>query len=159
MLETLVKLSRRRIVYNIFGALYVVSETLIYSISADVPHTLLASPNWPQGMKPSSTVSWIVTLPSQYEAELRFVNVSQPKCNDRHTSISVMLLGQEEEVMSRREDQPKQYDLSVPQSFYLNMSNCVPHEGQFKAAVNVILQKKSSKRLNERPESQTKGVL
>lgn len=113
-----------------------------------MPQTLLATPNWPQGMKPSSTVSWIVTLPNQYEADLRFVNVSQPKCVDRHTAITVMLLGREEEIMSRREDESKEYDVSVTESFYLNMSNCIPQEGQFKAVTKIVLQKKSSKRLN-----------
>lgn len=113
-----------------------------------MPQSLLATPNWPQGMRPSSTVSWIVTLPSQYEANLQFVNVSQPNCDDIHTAITVMLLGQEEEIMSRREDQPKEYDILVPQSFYLNMSNCIPQEGQFIAVTKIVLQKKSSKHLN-----------
>lgn len=113
-----------------------------------MPQTLLATPNWPQGMKASSTVSWVVTLPSQYEADLRFVNVSQPKCDDRHTAITVMVLGEEEELMSRREDQPKEYDMLVPQSFYLNMSNCEPEKGEFKALTKIILQKKSGRGLS-----------
>lgn len=99
-------------------------------------------------MKPSSTVSWVVTLPSQYEADLLFFNVSQPKCDNSHTDIKVMLLGQEDEILSRREDRPKDYDMLVPESFYLNMSNCIPQEGQFKAMAKIVLQKKSSKRLN-----------
>lgn len=146
-LETPVKLSRRTII-DISGILYVVLETFIYRISPEVPQTLLATPNWPQGMKPSSTVSWVVSVPSQYEAHLRFTNVSQPKCDDRHTAIKVMLLGEEEELLSRREDESKDYDLRVPQSFYLNMSNCIPQEGQFKAVVEIALQKKSSEHLN-----------
>ncbi|XP_056876742.1 CUB domain-containing protein 1-like [Takifugu flavidus] len=118
-----------------------IPETVIYRISPEEPQTLLATPNWPQGMKPSSTVSWIVTLPSQYQAHLQFLNVSQPKCNDRHTAIRVKLLGQEEELLSRREDEPTE-DLLLPQSFYLNMSNCIPEEGEFKAMTRIILQKK-----------------
>lgn len=113
-----------------------------------MPQTLLATPNWPQGMKPSSTVSWIVTLPNQYEADLQFVNVSQPKCDDRHTAIKVMLLAGEEEIMSRREDEPREYDVLVTESFYLNMSNCIPQEGQFKAVTKIVLKNKPSKRLN-----------
>lgn len=97
-------------------------------------------------MKPSSTVSWIVTLPNNYQADLKFDNVTQPKCNDRHTAIKVKLLGQEEEIMSRREDQPTE-DLLIPQSFYLNMSNCIPEEGQFKAVTKIVLQKKPGKYL------------
>lgn len=111
-----------------------------------MPQSLLATPNWPEGMKPSSTVSWIVTLPSQYQAHLRFVNVSQPKCDDTHSAISVMLLGQEEELLSRREDQPKEIDVLVPQSFYLNVSNCIPQEGQLRAVVKIALQENSSER-------------
>lgn len=135
---------------NISAILCIVLDTFIYRISPEEPQTLLATPNWPQGMKPSSTVSWIVTLPSHYEADLRFLNVSQPKCDNSHTAIKVMLLGREDEIMSRREDQPKDYDLLVPESFYLNMSNCIPQEGQFKAVTKIVLRKKSSKRLNER---------
>lgn len=100
-------------------------------------------------MKPSSTVSWIVTLPSQYQAELQFLNVSQPKCNDRHTAIKVRLLGQEEELMSRREDEVTEDSLVLPQSFYLNMSNCIPEDGQFKAMTRIILQQKTSKHFPE----------
>lgn len=107
--------------------------------------TVLATPNWPQGMRPSSTVSWIVTLPSQYQADVQFVNISQPKCNDRHTAIKVKMLGQEEEIMSRREDEQAEDKLLVPQSFYLNMSNCITEEGQFGAVAKIVLQKKSSK--------------
>lgn len=101
-------------------------------------------------MKPSSTVSWIVTLPSQFQADL-FLNESQPKCDDRHTAIKVKLLGQEEELMSRREDEPVEDSLLLPQSFYLNMSNCIPEKGQFKAMARIILQKKSGKHFNELP--------
>lgn len=106
--------------------------------------TLLASPNWPQGMKPLSTVSWIVTFPSQYQAHVQFMNISQPKCEDRHTCIDVKLLGQEEEFMSRREDQKELTNLTVPQSFYLNMSNCQLEKGRFGAVAQIVLQKNTS---------------
>nr|XP_046272936.1 CUB domain-containing protein 1-like [Scatophagus argus] len=122
-----------------------IPETIIYRVSADVSSpTLLATPNWPQGMRPFSTVSWIVTLPSQYQAIMQFVNISQPKCNDRHTAIKVKMLGQEEELMSRREDEPAEEKLMVPESFYLNMSNCIPEEGQFGAVTKIVLQKKTN---------------
>lgn len=104
----------------------------------------MATPNWPEGMAAFSTVSWIVTLPSQYQAALQFVNISQPKCKERHTSIKVKMLGQEEEIMSRREDEEAEDRLNVPQSFYLNMSNCIPEEGEFGAVAKISLQKKSS---------------
>lgn len=120
-----------------------IPETIIYRVSpkASSP-TLLATPNWPQGMKPSSTVSWIVSLPSQYKALMQFVNISQPKCGDRHTAIKVKMLGYEEEIMSRREDEEAENKLEVPHSFSLNMSNCIPEEGQFGAVTKIVLQKK-----------------
>lgn len=112
--------------------------------------TQLATPNWPKGMTPSSTVSWIVTLPSQYQAQLQFVNVSQPKCHKRHTGIKVQMLGYEEEMMSRRGDEQIEEKLLVPHSFYLNMSNCVPETGHFGAVTKIVLQKKKSKKALER---------
>lgn len=122
------------------------SETIIYKVSPMISSpTQLVTPGWPQGMRPSSTISWIVTIPSQYQAHVQFVNISQPKCNDRHTFITVQMLGQNEEILSRREDEPRVDELSVPQSFYLNMSNCIPEEGQFGAVTKIILQKKTSK--------------
>lgn len=122
-----------------------IPETVIYRVTPKVSSpTLLATPNWPKGMKPFSTVSWIVTVPSQYQAHMQFVNVSQPKCNDRHTSMKVKMLGYEEEMMSRREDETPADKLVVPYSFYLNMSNCIPEEGDFGAVTKINLQKKNN---------------
>ncbi|XP_047461686.1 CUB domain-containing protein 1 [Mugil cephalus] len=119
-----------------------IRETIIYRVNPKTSQTLLATPNWPEGMKPFSTISWIVTLPSQYQAHLRF-NVSNPKCGDRHTCVKVMMLGYEEEMMSRREDEEVE-DLMVPYSFYLNLSNCLPEEGHFGAVTTIVLEKKSN---------------
>lgn len=94
-------------------------------------------------MKPFSTVSWIVTLPSQYQAHVKF-NVSTPKCKDRHTCVKVKVLGKEEELMSRREDEEVE-DLVVPHSFYLNLSNCLPEKDHFGVLTTIALEKKSSK--------------
>ncbi|XP_040909666.1 CUB domain-containing protein 1 [Toxotes jaculatrix] len=122
-----------------------ISETIIYRVSPNtLTPNLLATPNWPEGMRPSSTVSWIVTLPSQYQAHMQFVNVSQPKCLDWHTAITVKMLGYEEEILSRREDEQAKDKLLVPQSFYLNMSNCIPEEGHFGAVTEIVLQKKTN---------------
>ncbi|KAM9838797.1 CUB domain-containing protein 1 isoform 2-T2 [Aulostomus maculatus] len=121
-----------------------IPETIIYRVSPRMSSpTMLATPNWPNGMKPSSTVSWIVTLPSQYQAHMQF-NVSQPKCQVKHTAIKVQMLGFEEELMSRREDEQVEDKLLVPQSFYLNMSNCVPEDKHFGALTKIVLQKKSN---------------
>ncbi|TNN61844.1 CUB domain-containing protein 1 [Liparis tanakae] len=122
-----------------------ISEDIIYHVSPEESSpTRLATPNWPLGMRHSSTVSWIVSVPSQYEAHVHFVNLSQPKCADRHTAIKVMMLGEEEEMFSRREDEEAEDKLMVPRSFYLNMSNCEPEEGHFGAVTNIVLQKKSN---------------
>lgn len=86
-----------------------------------------------------------MALPSQYKAHLQFVNVSQPKCAEKHTGISVKMLGYEEELMSRREDEQAEDKLLVPHSFYLNMSNCMPEGGHFGVMTKIILQKKTSK--------------
>lgn len=119
-------------------------------MSPKEPETLLATPNWPEGMRPWSTVSWVVSLPGQHSADLRFLNVSQPKCLDRHTALTVKLLERRKEILRRSEDpKPKDgdYDLEVPESFYLTMSNCEPQEGQFGAMAKIILQKEPSKLL------------
>ncbi|XP_022602881.1 CUB domain-containing protein 1-like [Seriola dumerili] len=122
-----------------------IPETIIYRVNPGIlSPTLLATPNWPQGMKPSSTMSWIVTVPSHYQAHVQFVNVSQPKCLERHTAIIVKMLGYEEELMSRREDEQAEDKLLIPQSFYLNMSNCIPEEGHFGAVTKIVLQRKTN---------------
>lgn len=106
---------------------------------------MLASPNWPQGMTSFSSMSWIVTLPSEYQADIQFVNVSQPECQEGHTGIMVKMLGYEEEILSVREDDQPVKTLSVPKSFYLNMSNCVPEGGSFGVLTKIVLKKTSSK--------------
>ncbi|XP_077405296.1 CUB domain-containing protein 1 [Vanacampus margaritifer] len=122
-----------------------IPETIIYQVS---PHmsspTLLVTPNWPKGMRPSSTVSWIVSLPSGYQAQVQFANVSQPKCDDRHTAIKVKMLDSEEEILSRREDEKTDDKLLVPKSFYLNMSNCIPEDGNFGAVTEIVLEPKNN---------------
>ncbi|XP_037330983.2 CUB domain-containing protein 1 isoform X1 [Pungitius pungitius] len=122
-----------------------IPETIIYRVSPEESSpTLLATPNWPGGMRASSTVSWLVTVPSQYEAHLQFLNVSQPRCRERHTDFTVKLLGDEEELISRREDEAPVDKLTVSRSFYLNMSNCIPERGNFGTMTKIVLQKKSN---------------
>ncbi|XP_041867690.1 CUB domain-containing protein 1 isoform X2 [Melanotaenia boesemani] len=122
-----------------------ISETVIYRVDPSMTSpTLLATPNWPLGMKSLSTVSWIVSVPSQYQAQLVFVNISLPRCEDIHTSLTVKMLGYEEELMSRREDEEMENNLLVPHSFYLNMSNCIPEERHFGIVTKIVLQRKSN---------------
>uniref|UniRef100_A0A667XCQ0 CUB domain containing protein 1 n=1 Tax=Myripristis murdjan TaxID=586833 RepID=A0A667XCQ0_9TELE len=122
-----------------------ISDRIIYRVTPKMSDpALLATPNWPQGMKPSTTVSWIVTLSNRYRAAVQFLNVSQPKCGKSHTGIKVQTLGSKEEMFSRREDEKKEGELTVPESFYLNMSNCLPEEGHFGAVTKVVLEKKTN---------------
>lgn len=59
--------------------------------------------------------------------------------------IKVQKFGSEEELFSRREDEEAADKLSIPGSFYLNMSNCQPESGGFSALSKVMVEKKNSK--------------
>uniref|UniRef100_H2U5L0 CUB domain containing protein 1a n=1 Tax=Takifugu rubripes TaxID=31033 RepID=H2U5L0_TAKRU len=100
----------------------------------------LATPGWPSGMQDDSTISWIVSVPEKMEAHLMFFNLSQPKCHTRHTNIKVLQIGHREEVYSRREDEEAESEITVPGSFYLNMSNCRPERGHFSVITKITLQ-------------------
>lgn len=123
------------------------SERYIFTVSSkkDTP-VLLATPGWPVGMQSYSTVSWIVSVPPKMEAHLMFTNISQPKCSNRHTNIRVQRVGSLEEEYSRREDEDAGRELVVSDSFYLNMSNCMPERGHFSVITKITLQESKSKR-------------
>ncbi|XP_034730679.1 CUB domain-containing protein 1a isoform X1 [Etheostoma cragini] len=125
-----------------------ISETYIFTVSPmrDTP-VLLATPGWPIGMKDYSTVSWIVSVPPKMEAHLMFVNVSQPKCSNRHTDIRVQRVGCPEEEYSRREDEEAKSEITVSDNFYLNMSNCMPEQKDFKVLTKITLQESKNFRL------------
>ena len=97
-------------------------------------------------MQDYATISWIISVPPKMEAHLMFANLSQPKCSKRHTNIKVQRIGSLEEDYSRREDEEAESEITIPESFYLNMSNCVLEEGEFGAMTKIVLQKKTSKR-------------
>ncbi|KAK6323581.1 CUB domain-containing protein 1-like [Coregonus clupeaformis] len=121
-----------------------ISDSIIYTVQPRMGSpALLATPNWPSGMKPYSTVSWIINLPGHLQADLLLTNISQPKCGQGHTFIKVQTLGSPEEILSRREDKESEDKLMVPESFYLNMSNCMPEDGHFSVLSKVTLQKTS----------------
>ena len=84
-------------------------------------------------MKEYSTACWITSFPKKLDAHLTFTKVTQPKCSHRHTSIQVQTLGSQEEMYSRREDEEGESDITIHESFYLNMSNCQPERGSFSA--------------------------
>ncbi|KAM6994540.1 CUB domain-containing protein 1-like [Tautogolabrus adspersus] len=119
-----------------------IPERYIFTVSPkrDAP-VLLASPGWPDGMKSYSTVSWIVSVPPKMEAHLMFANLSQPKCDNSHTNIRVQRVGRLEEEYSRREDEEAEEEITVSESFYLNMSNCLPERGNFSVITKITLQK------------------
>lgn len=102
---------------------------------------LVATPGWPKGMAPLSTVSWIVTVPSRMEARLMFDNFTQPKCQQHHAVIKVRRVSRDEEDYSRREDEMTKSEITVSESFYLNMSNCVPESREFSVVTKITLQK------------------
>lgn len=121
-----------------------ITETIIYAVSPDtMSPTLLATPNWPQGMKSYRTLSWIVMLPDQYKAQLNF-NVTQPKCKEGHTGIDVRTIGNEQPKLSFKEQGPQVVEKLVGESFYLNMSNCEPETGQFSVLTTINLQRKQN---------------
>ncbi len=75
-----------------------------------------------------------------------FANLSQPKCSSRHTNIKVQRVGRPEEDYSRREDEEAESEIIVSESFFLNMSNCIPDRGDFRVITKITLQKSKSKR-------------
>ncbi|XP_027143065.1 CUB domain-containing protein 1a [Larimichthys crocea] len=119
-----------------------ISERYIFTVvpKRDTP-VFLASPGWPAGMESYSTASWIISVPPKMDARLVFANISQPKCSNRHTSIKIQRVGHLEEDYSRREDEEAESEITVSESFYFNMSNCMSERGHFSAVTKITLQK------------------
>ncbi|KAK2903464.1 hypothetical protein Q8A67_008177 [Cirrhinus molitorella] len=125
-----------------------ISEHYIFSVAPKMDNpTVLATPAWPSGIKPSGTVSWIVNLEPQFKSfNLKFINVSQPKCKEVHTNIAVQTIRSQTTLYSTKKDE-KIKDLLVPESFYLNMTNCKSPTGAFRAVMEVTQQNGTSKLL------------
>ncbi|XP_073702729.1 CUB domain-containing protein 1a [Garra rufa] len=124
-----------------------ISEHYIFTVAPKMDNpTMLATPSWPSGMKPSSTVSWIVNLEPQFKGNLKFVNVSQPKCKEVHTNIAVQTISSQTMLYTTKKDE-KIKDLLVPESFYLNMTNCKSPTGAFRAVMEITQQNSTSKLL------------
>uniref|UniRef100_A0A8C1N397 CUB domain containing protein 1a n=1 Tax=Cyprinus carpio TaxID=7962 RepID=A0A8C1N397_CYPCA len=122
------------------------TENVIYTVSPLISGPMyLATPNWPDGMNPSSSASWIITIPQEYKAELLFSNVSKPKCDSGHTEVSIGPLDSQGQTQSWREDQSFTGPVVQQQSFYLNMSNCEPKSDRFAVLSKISLQKEISK--------------
>ncbi|KTG06210.1 hypothetical protein cypCar_00008431 [Cyprinus carpio] len=124
-----------------------ISEHYIFTVAPKMDNpTMLATPAWPSGMKASSTVSWIVNLEPQFKSSVKFRNVSQPKCKEVHTNIAVQTIHSQTTLYSTKTD-VKIKDLLVPESFYLNMTNCKSPTGAFRAMMEITLQNSPSKHL------------
>lgn len=122
-----------------------IRERYVFTVSPkkDTP-VLLASPGWPKGMASFSTVAWIVTVPSKMEARLVFANLTRPKCSKHHSYVRVQRVGRLEEDYSRREDEDPEEEITVSESFYLNMSTCLAEQGHFSVITKITLQKRQN---------------
>ncbi|KAK7147938.1 hypothetical protein R3I94_010457 [Phoxinus phoxinus] len=122
-----------------------ISEHYIFTVAPkkDNP-TVLATPVWPSGMKPSSTVSWIVNIEPQLESKLKFRNVSQPKCKGGHTNIAVWTIPSQTVVYTTKKDENIN-EILIPGSFYLNMTNCKSSTVPFRAMMEITLQNNTDK--------------
>ncbi|XP_055068039.2 CUB domain-containing protein 1a [Misgurnus anguillicaudatus] len=124
-----------------------ISEHYIFTVAPrnDYP-ALLATPAWPSEMKPSYTVSWIVTLESKFKSKLVFRNVSQPKCKEVNASIVVQSIHSKKMLYSNKNDENIK-DLPLLESFYLNMTNCKSPTGAFRAMMQITLQSNTNQLL------------
>uniref|UniRef100_A0A3B1IN57 CUB domain containing protein 1a n=1 Tax=Astyanax mexicanus TaxID=7994 RepID=A0A3B1IN57_ASTMX len=124
-----------------------ITDEVIYTTSPLVSSPIvLATPNWPAGMKPDSTVSWLISVPEEHSAELLFINISQPSCRQSHATVTVQELDSTRKWSFREDEKMEKYD--AQSSFYLNMSNCEPEQGNFAFLTKISLQKKSRKLLS-----------
>lgn len=121
-----------------FLCLSPVSDHYIFTVlpKKDIP-VLLATPAWPLGMKAHTTVSWFVSFPAQLEAHVNFTNVSQLTCKHRPAYIKLQRKQSQDKMYSWQDQNPK--DMVVSESFYLNMSNCLPVKGAFSVVSQVTL--------------------
>ncbi|KAK7124269.1 hypothetical protein R3I94_018589 [Phoxinus phoxinus] len=121
-----------------------ITENVIYTVSPSVLGPMyLATPNWPDGLNPSSSVTWIVSVPQEHKVELQFTNVSKPVCDSGHTEVAIRPLDPQGQTQSWREDQIFVNTVIQQQSFFLNVSNCEPKSGSFAVLSKVTLYKEA----------------
>lgn len=121
------------------------SEDIVYFVSPLVMgSTYLTTPNWPDGMMPSSSVSWAVLVSRDYQAELVFTNVSKPQCASGHSTVEIRTQDSDKN-QSWREDQDLPPMVIQQQSFYLIMSNCEPKRDRFAVLSKITLQRETRK--------------
>ncbi|XP_050993179.1 CUB domain-containing protein 1-like [Labeo rohita] len=115
-----------------------ITENVIYTVSPLISGPLyLATPNWPDGMNPSSSASWIISVPQDYKAELLFTDVSKPKCDAGHTEVLIGPLDSQGQTQEWKEDPSFPSSVVQQQSFYLNMSNCEPKSDRFAVLLKI----------------------
>ncbi|XP_028820692.1 CUB domain-containing protein 1-like [Denticeps clupeoides] len=125
------------------------TEGMVYQLSPTISSpTLLATPGWPDGMAASSTASWLVQLPDQYDANLVLANISQPKCGVGQTSIRVQQLDTNEVVLSSTGGGDGEDQVKLSRSFSVRMSNCRPQQGGFSSLGRISLEKKGKMLMN-----------
>ncbi|KAI4873983.1 hypothetical protein NFI96_032065 [Prochilodus magdalenae] len=120
-----------------------INERYIFTVLLTKDMYKLATPAWPAGMRPQSTVSWIVTVPPQFEAQVEFTNISRVSCQNRHTCIKVQKQDSRGEMYSWRMDE-KPVDVVMEKSFYLNISNCRPVKGSFSVVSQITILKRKN---------------
>ncbi|XP_048009458.1 CUB domain-containing protein 1-like isoform X2 [Megalobrama amblycephala] len=124
-----------------------ISEDYIFTVAPKLDNpTVLATPAWPSGMKPSSSVSWIINMEPQLKSNLKFMNVSQPECMEVQTNIAVQTIVPQMIVYSAKKD-GNINNILVLESFYLNMTNCKSPTGSFRAMMEITLQNNTKNHL------------
>ncbi|XP_048009321.1 CUB domain-containing protein 1-like [Megalobrama amblycephala] len=124
-----------------------ISEDYIFTVAPKLDNpTVLATPAWPSGMKPSSNVSWIINMEPQLKSNLKFMNVSQPECMEVQTNIVAQTILPQMIVYSAKTEENIN-DVLVPESFYLNMTNCKSPTGSFRAMMEITLQNNTKNHL------------
>ncbi|XP_014905498.1 CUB domain-containing protein 1 isoform X1 [Poecilia latipinna] len=123
-----------------------IKETIIYRISPNLTSpTILVTPNWPTGMKPHSSVSWIVDLPWMHHAHIKFA-ISGLECENSHTRINVKHQEGGSDLLDINESEKMRTEnTTARQSFYLNVTNCQPEgRDQFNVKATIVLERKTN---------------
>uniref|UniRef100_A0A3B3Y8K8 CUB domain containing protein 1a n=1 Tax=Poecilia mexicana TaxID=48701 RepID=A0A3B3Y8K8_9TELE len=123
-----------------------IKESIIYRISPNLTSpTILVTPNWPTGMKPHSSVSWIVDLPWMHHAHIKFA-ISGLKCENSHTRINVKHQEGGSDLLDINESEKMSTEnTTARQSFYLNVTNCQPEgRDQFIVKATIVLERKTN---------------
>ncbi|XP_054879686.1 CUB domain-containing protein 1 isoform X2 [Poeciliopsis prolifica] len=123
-----------------------IKEDIIYRISPNLMSpTILATPNWPNGMKAHSSVSWIVDLPWMTHALVK-VDISGLECKHGHARINMKHQEEGNDLLDIGEsEKTSTTNMTARQSFYLNLTNCQPEgSDQFNVKATINLERKTN---------------